>query len=110
MYLSWLIEACFKELKREIGSAETQTRNCVAVANHLSFCMMATSLTWIYACRLANTPNRRHAVHGRKHFAFSDVRRMLTKDALDSNFALLCPPAGKPVDNSIVAALFRLVA
>lgn len=106
----WKIEACFKELKREIGSAETQTRNCVAVTNHLSFCMMATSLTWIYACRLANTPNRRHAVHGRDHFAFSDVRRILTKAALDSNFTLLCPPTGKPVDNSIIAALFRLVA
>ena len=106
----WKIEACFKELKREIGSAETQTRNSVSVSNHLEFCMMATSLTWIYACRLANTPNRRHAVHGRKYFAFSDVRRMLTKAALDSNFAILCPPAGKPVDNSIVAALFRLVA
>ena len=106
----WKIEACFKELKREIGSAETQTRNSVAVSNHLSFCMMATSFTWIYACRLANTPKRRHAIHGRKYFAFSDVRRMLTKDALDSNFALLCPPIGKPVDNSIVAALFRLVA
>jgi hypothetical protein len=106
----WKIEACFKELKREIGSAETQTRNPVAVTNHLSFCMMATSLTWIYACRLENTPNRRHAVHGRKYFAFSDVRRMLTKDALDSNFALLCPSAGKPLDNSIVTALFRLAA
>ena len=106
----WKIEACFKELKREIGSAETQTRNSVAVTNHLAFCMMATSLTWIYACRLAKTPNRRHAVHGRKYFAFSDVRRMLTKDALDSNFALLCSPVGKPVDNSIVTALFRLVA
>jgi hypothetical protein len=106
----WKIEACFKELKREIGSAETQTRNCVAVTNHLSFCMMATSLTWIYACRLANTPNRRHSVHGRDHFAFSDVRRMLAKVALDENFVLRCPPSGKTVDNSIVAALFRLVA
>ncbi len=106
----WKIEACFKELKREIGSAETQTRNPVAVTNHLSFCMMATSLTWIYACRLANTPNRRHAVHGRGHFAFSDVRRMLAKAALDDNFVLRCPPSGKPIDNSIVAALFRLVA
>jgi len=28
----------------------------------------------------------------------------------NSNFTLLCPPAGKPVDNSIVATLFRLVA
>lgn len=106
----WKIEACFKELKREIGSSETQTRNSVAVTNHLEFCMMATSLTWIYACRLANTPNRRHAVHGRDHFAFSDVRRMLAKAALDDNFTLLCPPSGKLVNNSIVAALFRLVA
>ncbi|MBV5342090.1 transposase, partial [bacterium] len=48
----WKIEAGFKELKRDIGSAETQSRNPVAVENHLNFCMMATSLTWIYACRL----------------------------------------------------------
>ncbi len=41
----WKIEACFKELKREIVSAETQTRNSVAVTNHLEFCMMATTLT-----------------------------------------------------------------
>lgn len=106
----WKIEACFKELKRDIGSAETQTRNSVAVTNHLEFCMMATSLTWIYACRLANTPSRRHAVHGRDHFAFSDVRRLLTRAALDDNFTLLCPPPDKPVDNSLVAALLRLAA
>ena len=36
----WKIEAFFKELKRDIGSAETQTRNSVAVTNHLEFCMM----------------------------------------------------------------------
>ena len=41
----WKIEAGFKELKRDIGSAETQTRNPYAVINHLHFCMMATSLT-----------------------------------------------------------------
>jgi hypothetical protein len=106
----WKIESCFKELKRDIGSAETQTRNSVAVTNHLEFCMMATSLTWIYARRLANTPSRRHAVHGRDHFAFSDVRRLLTRAALDDNFALLCPPPGKPIYNSFVAALLRLAA
>ena len=37
----WKIEAGFKELKRDIGSAETQNRNPVAVKNHLNFCMMA---------------------------------------------------------------------
>jgi hypothetical protein len=74
------------------------------------FCMMATSLTWIYACRLEKTPSRRHAVIGRDHFAFSDVRRMVAKAALDDNFAILCPPPGKPVANSVVAALLRLAA
>jgi len=53
----WKIEACFKELKRDIGSADTQTRNSVAVTNHLEFCMMATTLTWVYACRLEKTPS-----------------------------------------------------
>ena len=64
----WKIEACFKELKRDIGSAESQTRNAVAVSNHLHFCMMATTLTWVYACRLEKKPNRRHAIKGQNHF------------------------------------------
>jgi len=87
----WKIEACFKELKRGIGSADTQNRNPVAVTNHLDFCMMATTRTWIYACRLEKTPIRRHAVKGRGHFAFSDVRRLMAQAALDKNFAILCP-------------------
>jgi hypothetical protein len=106
----WKIEACFKELKRDIGSAETQTRNPVAVTNHLDFCMMATSITWIYACSLEKTPTRRHAVKGRGHFAFSDVRRMLAEVALDDNFAILCPPPSKSLPNSFVATLLRMAA
>jgi len=106
----WKIEACFKELKRDIGSAETQTRNPVAVTNHLDFCMMATSITWIYACRLQKTPNRRHAVKGRGHFAFSDVRRLLAEAALDNDFAILCPPPSKSLANSFVTALLRMAA
>jgi len=106
----WKIEACFKELKRDIGSADTQTRHPVAVTNHLDFCMMAIAITWIYACRLQKTPNRRHAVCGRNHFAFSDVRRSIAKAALAEDFAILCPPPGKPADNSVVAALLRLAA
>jgi len=31
----WKIEAAFKELKQDIGSAETQTRHSNAVTNHL---------------------------------------------------------------------------
>ena len=48
----WKIEAAFKELKQDIGSAETQTRHRSAVTNHLHFCMMATSVAWVYASRL----------------------------------------------------------
>ena len=106
----WKIEACFKELKQDIGSAETQTRNPMAVTNHLDFCMMATSVTWIYACRLEKIPNRRHKVKGRNHFAFSDVRRLIAEAALHSDFAILCPPPGKTVTNSFVSMLLRMVA
>lgn len=106
----WKIEACFKELKRDIGSAETQTRNAVAVTNHLEFCMMATTLTWIYACRLEKTPNRRHAVKGRNHFAFSDVRRLIAKAAMDDNFTILCPVPRNSVINSFVTTLLRMAA
>jgi IS4 transposase len=53
----WKIEALFKELKRDIGSAETQTRHPQAVTNHLHFCMMATSVAWIYASRIEKNAN-----------------------------------------------------
>ncbi len=106
----WKIEAGFKELKRDIGSAETQTRNPVAVKNHLDFCLMATSLTWIYACRLEKTPQRRHTVKGRDHFAFSDVRRLVAQAALDDDFPMLCPVPRKSMVNTLVTALIRMVA
>jgi len=106
----WKIEAAFKELKRDIGSAETQTRNPNAVMNHLHFCMMAASLAWIYASRLEKTPSRRHAVKGRNHFAFSDVRRLIAKAALDDNFGILFPVPRKSAVNSLVSVLLRMAA
>lgn len=106
----WKIEAGFKELKRDIGSAETQTRTPHAVINHLHFCMMATSLTWIYACMMDKTPDRRHAVKDRRHFAFSDVRRCIAKEVLDDNFPLLCPAPRKSVINSVGTMLLRIAA
>jgi hypothetical protein len=106
----WKIEAAFKELKRDIGSAETQTRHPNAVMNHLHFCMMASSVAWIYASRLEKTLNRRHVVKGRKHFAFSDVRRSVAKAALDENFGILFPVPRKSVVNSLVAVLLRMAA
>ncbi len=106
----WKIEAAFKELKRNIGSAETQSRHPNAVMNHLHFCMMATSVVWIYASRLAKTPSRRHVVKGRNHFAFSDVRRLVAKAALDDNFGILFPVPRKSAVNSLVAVLLRMAA
>jgi len=106
----WKIEASFKELKQDIGSAETQTRHPNAVMNHLHFCMMAASLTWVYASQLEKTPTGRHAVAGRNHFAFSDVRRLITEAALDDNFSSLFPVPQKSVVNSIVTVLLRMAA
>ena len=106
----WKIEAAFKEIKQDIGSAETQTRHPNAVMNHLHFCIMATTLTWIYACRLEKTPNRRHTVQGRNHFAFSDVRRLITEAALDDNFSSRFPVPQKSIVNSLISVLFRMAA
>ncbi len=57
----WKIEAGFREIKQEIGSAQTQTRTPDAVTNHLQFCMVATTITWLYAAGLEQAPARRYA-------------------------------------------------
>ena len=106
----WKIEAAFKELKQEIGSLKTQARNAHAVTNHLQFCMMAMSLVWIYADRLAPDPQRRHKVKGRTSFAFSDVRRIMAEAALDEDFNRVCPIPEKVAQNSLVALFLRMVA
>jgi hypothetical protein len=54
------IESGFKELKQDIGSRTSQCRNAQAVNNHLQFCMMASTITWIYADRLKIDPEHRH--------------------------------------------------
>jgi IS4 transposase len=87
----WKIESGFKEIKQEIGSAKSQTRTADAVSNHLNFCMMATTLAWIYAERLLQAPQRQHQIRGRSAFAFSDVRRLLAEAALHPDFQSLCP-------------------
>jgi len=61
----WKIESGFKEIKQEIGSSKSQTRNAHAVITHINFSMMATTIIWIYGARLENTPERRHKVRGR---------------------------------------------
>ena len=110
MYPLWDIESGFKELKQEIGSQSSQTRNAHAVTNHLQFCMMATTLTWMYADRLKPDPVRRHKVKGRASFAFSDVRRLIAEAALSEDFARVWPQLVVPPQNSFVATLLRMVA
>ncbi len=106
----WKIESGFKELKQDIGSQKSQCRNAQAVSNHLNFCMMASTITWIYADRLKTNLERRHKVKGRGSFAFSDVRRIIAEAALDDDFHRLCPkPSNSPV-NSFVTVLLRMVA
>jgi len=106
----WKIESGFKELKQEIGSRTSQCRNAIAVTNHLNFCMMATTVTWIYADRLKANPERRHKVKGRTSFAFSDVRRIISEVALKPDFHRVCPKPSNPPVNSLVAVLLRMVA
>lgn len=106
----WKIESGFKEIKQEIGSARSQTRNAHAVTNHLHFCTMATTITWIYAGRIKADPQRRHIVKGRTSFAFSDVRRLIANAALSEDFLRLWPSPCKHQQKSFVSLLLRMVA
>lgn len=106
----WKIEAGFKEIKQEIGSSKSQTRNADAVLNHLNFCMMATTLTWIYADRLQCAPDRKFKIRGRSGFAFSDVRRIIAEAALGQDFQSICPLPKQRPQNSFVKTLLRMVA
>jgi hypothetical protein len=67
-------------------------------------------IKWVYASRIEKTPNRRHVVTGRNHFAFSDVRRLVAQAALDDNFGILFPVPRKSSINSLVAVLLRIAA
>jgi IS4 transposase len=106
----WKIESGFKELKQDIGSQSSQCRHAQAVMNHLNFCLMASTITWIYADRLKANPERRHKVKGRTSFAFSDVRRIIAEAALDEDFQRLCPKPTNSPRNSWVAAFLQMVA
>jgi hypothetical protein len=106
----WKIEAGFREIKQEIGSAQTQTRNPDAVINHLHFCMAATTLTWIYGARLDKAPPRRYATAKRTEYAFADLRRALAKDFPSTGFGIDCAASAKTTRNPLIAAVMRLVA
>jgi len=106
----WKIEAGFREIKQEIGSSQSQTRNAFSVTNHLHFCMMATTLVWIYADRILHTPARRYATNDRTEFAFGDVRRLISSAIAKQGFDRLCVESTKPTQNPLIATILRLVA
>jgi hypothetical protein len=106
----WKIEAGFREIKQEIGSAHTQTRNPDAVFNHLNFCMAATTLAWLYAEHLKQAPMRRYASKNTAEYAFADVRRVLAKELANEGFGINCQHHAKPDQNPLISAVMRLVA
>jgi hypothetical protein len=103
------IEVRCKELKQDIGGAEAQNRNPVAVYNHLNLCIMADLFAWVHVVHLGKTPHRRYAVKGRTHYAFSDVCVVIAQQVLDKGFHMGCPFPPNPQKN-IVAALFMKLA
>jgi hypothetical protein len=106
----WKIESGFKEIKQDIGSSKSQTRNAHAVMNHINFSMMAATITWIYGQRLLTIPERRHKVRGRTSFAFSDLRHIIAKAALTDDFDAVCRTHDKLPRKSFVDTLLRMVA
>ena len=106
----WKIEAGFKEIKHDIGSSKSQVRNADAVLNHLNFCLLGTTLTWIYADHLQCSPDRKHKIRGRAGFAFSDVRKIIAEAALDPNFQSICPVPVQRPQNSFIKTLLRMIA
>ncbi len=106
----WKIEAGFREIKQEIGSAQTQTRIPDAVTNHLQFCLAATTITWLYAASLDHAPTRRYAAGRRTAYAFADVRRALAHELADGGFGVNCGNPNHGTRNPLFAAVMGLVA
>ena len=106
----WKIEAGFREIKQEIGSAETQTRNPDAVTNHLNFCMAAATITWIYGAHLPKAPARRYATTKRTEYAFADLRRALAKDLGGEGFGIDCEVPDNAARNPLIGIVMDLVA
>jgi hypothetical protein len=99
----------FRQLKQEIGSARTQTRNPAAVTNHLHPYMAATTITWINGARFEQTLARRHAVGRRTEYAFADLRRALAHALNDVGFGVDCAKSDRGA-RPLIGAVMGLVA
>jgi hypothetical protein len=106
----WKIEAGFKELKQDLGSALCQARIETSVTNHLNLCMMSMALAWIYAKELPKVPTRLHAVKGRQHYAFSDIRRVIAKDFGDGIFDDILSKGVNAQKKGVIKTLLELAA
>jgi IS4 transposase len=106
----WKIESGFKELKQEIGSQQTQARTSNAVTNHLHFCMIAITLSWIYCLRLNQPPPKRYRIKGREHFSFSDIRYAIAEAVAQKEFSLVLNKKSNPKKNNLIAAFLKLAA
>jgi hypothetical protein len=106
----WKIESGFKELKQDIGSRDAQVQTQNAVTNHLNFCMMAVTFTWIYATRLKKSPVRRNKNNRRNSFAFSDVRYTISQVFSNSDFLKVLFHSHKTTKNISLRTLIKLAA
>ena len=106
----WKQESGFKELKQDIGSRQTQARLKNAVTNHLHFCMMAVTLTWLYAARLVKQPLRHGSHYCQTSFAFSDVRYLIAHGISQQGFLKVIFKSRKTPKNNLISMIIRLVA
>lgn len=107
----WKIESGFKEIKQDIGAIDSQCRNSSAVENHFDLCCFAMSLTWIYAFKLEQAPDRRHPNKRSGAFAFADIRRKISDElAGELIFPGGCPDGLIPAVKFVCATLFRRTA
>jgi hypothetical protein len=72
--------------------------------------MLATTLVWIYAERLENTPKRRYATQDRTEYAFADVPRIIADEIGRPGFVIRYYKSYKPPENSLLQSFMRLVA
>lgn len=107
----WKIESGFKEIKQDIGAIDSQCRNALAVENHFDLCCFAMTLTWVYAFKLEQAPERRHPTRHSGTFAFADIRRKISEE-LAGELILpgRCPEVLISAVKFVCASIFRGVA
>ncbi len=80
------------------------------MTNHLNFCLAATVITWIYSAYLEQALPRRYDTTRHTEYVFADLRRRLAQDLGGEGFGIVCAETGKPTQNSLIAAVMKLVA